>query len=197
MSQIIWLNGAFGGGKTQTAGELHRRLPGSFVYDPECFGFWLRKNEPPSLRTPDFQDVPLWREGNYLALRRIALEFDGIIIVPMTLTSPDYYNEIIGRLREDGINVTHVLLSATKETLRKRQRSRLDGPKSWAVRQISHCLKAFGNPRFENKLPTDGLSIPEVAEAVAVMCGLKLSPRKRGLRQKFAEVLTSLRAIRL
>ena len=39
---IIWLNGAFGAGKTQTAYELHRRLPGSYVYDPENAGFFMR-----------------------------------------------------------------------------------------------------------------------------------------------------------
>jgi tRNA A37 N6-isopentenylltransferase MiaA len=31
---LVWLNGPFGGGKTQTAYELHRRLPGSVVCDP-------------------------------------------------------------------------------------------------------------------------------------------------------------------
>ena len=30
---IIWLNGAFGAGKTQTAYALRRRLPGSYVVD--------------------------------------------------------------------------------------------------------------------------------------------------------------------
>lgn len=29
---IIWLNGAFGSGKTQTAYELHRRLRNSYIY---------------------------------------------------------------------------------------------------------------------------------------------------------------------
>jgi tRNA A37 N6-isopentenylltransferase MiaA len=32
---LLWLNGPFGGGKTQTAHELQRRLPGSIVCDPE------------------------------------------------------------------------------------------------------------------------------------------------------------------
>ncbi|CAI6224437.1 hypothetical protein NRS6186_01805 [Bacillus subtilis] len=39
---IIWINGAFGSGKTQTAFELHRRLNPSYVYDPEKMGFALR-----------------------------------------------------------------------------------------------------------------------------------------------------------
>ena len=43
---IVWLNGAFGAGKTQTAYELRRRLPGSYVYDPENAGFFIRDNLP-------------------------------------------------------------------------------------------------------------------------------------------------------
>jgi uridine kinase len=40
---IIWLNGAFGAGKTTAAFELCRRLPDSFVYDPENVGFFPKK----------------------------------------------------------------------------------------------------------------------------------------------------------
>ncbi len=66
---IIWLNGAFGAGKTTAACELHRRLPDSFVYDPENIGYFLRKNTPPQCGRPDFQDIPLWRGFNYEALK--------------------------------------------------------------------------------------------------------------------------------
>jgi adenylylsulfate kinase-like enzyme len=31
---IIWINGAFGSGKTQMAFEINRRLENSYVYDP-------------------------------------------------------------------------------------------------------------------------------------------------------------------
>ena len=61
---IIWLNGAFGAGKTQTAYELCRRLPGSYVYDPENAGFFIRDNLPPGLGLDDFQDFPMWRAFN-------------------------------------------------------------------------------------------------------------------------------------
>ncbi|GAA5154031.1 hypothetical protein GCM10023321_25230 [Pseudonocardia eucalypti] len=40
---LMWINGPFGGGKTQTACELHRRLPGSLVCDPEEVGYGLRR----------------------------------------------------------------------------------------------------------------------------------------------------------
>jgi hypothetical protein len=58
----IWLHGPFGGGKTQTAYELHGRLPGSVVCDPGHVGFGMRRMTPPSLRA-DFQDYRAWRQA--------------------------------------------------------------------------------------------------------------------------------------
>lgn len=46
---ILWINGAFGSGKTQTAYELNKRIPNSFVFDPEETGFFLRSNLPESI----------------------------------------------------------------------------------------------------------------------------------------------------
>lgn len=54
---IIWINGAFGAGKTQTAYELHKRAEHSFVYDPENVGYFIRKNTPRSTHTSDFQQI--------------------------------------------------------------------------------------------------------------------------------------------
>jgi adenylylsulfate kinase-like enzyme len=42
-TMIIWLNGAFGSGKTRTAYELHRRIPQSYIFDPENIGFCIRE----------------------------------------------------------------------------------------------------------------------------------------------------------
>jgi hypothetical protein len=32
---LLWINGPFGGGKSETARELRSRLPGSVICDPE------------------------------------------------------------------------------------------------------------------------------------------------------------------
>lgn len=101
---ILWINGAFGSGKTKTAHELHRRIPDSFIYDPENAGYFLRRNLPQGDRK-DFQDYPLWREINYSVLRSISEQYGGIVIVPMTVVVPSYFHEIVGRLRSDGLDV--------------------------------------------------------------------------------------------
>lgn len=100
----MWLNGAFGVGKTQTAFELHSRIPGSFVFDPEQLGFALRKVVPPSMHT-DFQEHPVWRAFTYQGLRYVAENFAGTIIVPMTVVNPLYYDQTVGRLRSEGLQV--------------------------------------------------------------------------------------------
>ena len=35
---IVWLNGAYGVGKSTTAEALHKRIADSFIFDPEMIG---------------------------------------------------------------------------------------------------------------------------------------------------------------
>jgi adenylylsulfate kinase-like enzyme len=90
---ILWINGAFGAGKTTVANELNRRIENSYIYDPENAGYFIRKNIPQQINTEDnFQDYKLWRDFNLKMLRFIADSFDGTIIVPMTVTNRQYYD---------------------------------------------------------------------------------------------------------
>ena len=67
---LVWINGPFGVGKTQTAHELQRRLPGSVICDPEQIGFGLHRAMPATLRG-DFQDLAAWRDGVFEVLDRV------------------------------------------------------------------------------------------------------------------------------
>ena len=60
---IIWLNGAFGAGKTTAAQETLDLLPGSALFDPELVGSGLRTMLPKErlAQVDDFQDLPSWR----------------------------------------------------------------------------------------------------------------------------------------
>lgn len=169
---IVWINGAFGSGKSTVAQVLTKRVKGSFVYDPEQAGYFLRKNQPSSMRLDNFQDDPLWREINYLHLRSLNTRFNGVVFAPQTIFIPLYYSEIIGRLRLDGIDVRHVLLRASKKTILKRLGWRLDGSGSWPAIQIDKCLEGFTDPIFENQLDTDGLTAAETAGLIMELTGL-------------------------
>lgn len=194
---IVWINGAFGSGKTQAAHELHRRLPHSYVFDPENAGYYIRENMPPVPAKNDFQDYPMWRDINYVMLKHIRSEFDGTIIVPMTVVNPDYFDEIAGRLRRDGIAVNHYALCASREVLLARLRSRFDGRKSWPARQIDRCIEGLTSPVFREHLDTDRLSTDQVVEQIAEMAGLELLPDRRGaVRKAIGRAATQLRHFR-
>ena len=197
---IVWLNGAFGAGKTTAAFELHRRLPGSFVYDPEEVGFFLRKNMPEACHTADFQDMPLWRSFNYQILKELHENYDGPVIVPMTLVEPAYFEEIVGRLKDEGVPVVHIILYASRGTilkrLRKRNLGRLGG-ESFAVEAIGRCLEFFDRPEAGIRIDTDGASVRQVVERIAAACALELPPDRRGrLRREMDRMGTMIGHIR-
>lgn len=147
---IIWLNGTFGSGKTTAAYELNKLIPHSFVYDPESFGYGLMRNTPKQLAEDNFQHYPEWSRFVSDHLLRIAVEYDGLLIVPMTLINEKLYDDIIGTLKNNKITVHHFTLMISKEQLLKRLRSRLEGKNSWAYRQADHCLKELHKPKVSD-----------------------------------------------
>ncbi|WP_329280065.1 AAA family ATPase [Streptomyces sp. NBC_00691] len=200
---LLWINGPFGGGKTQTAYELRRRLPGGVVCDPEHIGFGLHRTLPPALRG-DFQDLRAWRQGVHevldLALRRYG---QGPVIVPMTLTDPAYFDEIVGRLRADhgADRVCHVALLAERETVLGRLAERGLGRglkrESFAVAKLDECLERLAAPEFAHHLRTDRLTVPEVADRVAELAGLRPEPNTDGpLRHRLRRLRVGLSHIR-
>lgn len=193
---ILWLNGAFGAGKSQTACEVRRRLPESCVFDTENAGFFIRTSLPPAARPAGFQDLPLWRALTCDMLRLIAERHDGPIIVPMTVTDRTCCRETVEALSAE-FDVRHFILWAERETLQKRLASRLEGSRSWAALQMERCLRAFETDITEVKLPTDGLTISQTAEKIADIAGLVLSEdRRSGPRKALDRCLLQLRQIR-
>ncbi|MFD7815932.1 AAA family ATPase [Streptomyces sp. NPDC059785] len=207
---LLWINGPFGGGKTQTAHEIQRRLSGSVICDPEHAGFGLRRMLPPELRG-DFQDLVSWRQGVVEVLDLALTKHDGVVIAPMTVTDPRYFAETVGRLRELGHDVRHFALLAERETVLKRLRERginrllkyvvgKDAPphrESWAVRQLDHCLERLREPEFAEHLWTDHTTVARTADRIAVLAGLTLAPNRDGaLRGRVRRAWTGAKHIR-
>ncbi len=195
---IIWLNGAFGVGKTQTAFELHSRIPNSFVFDPEQIGFSLRKILPPEVRVGDFQNHRIWREFTYRGLQYVAENFAGTIIVPMTVVDPLYYDQTVGALRGEGLQVHHFALLASHNTILRRLRRRGDGSNAWNARQLDRCLKSLSDEKFAVHLNTEGKAIEAVAEEIADYAGLDLKPSTwHPILRPLKRMIVQIRHIRL
>jgi hypothetical protein len=190
---LVWLNGPFGGGKTQTAHELARRLPGSVICDPEDVGFGLHRMMPAELRG-DFQDLAAWRLGVVEVLELVLAQHDGPVIVPMTIVCPRYFDETVGALRDRGHDVRHFALVARRETVLRRLRERVVGRtvgviigrddggrrESFAVSKLDLCLDQLVRPQFAEQIWTDEITIAEVADRIAASAGLSLTPNTDG-----------------
>jgi len=175
---IIWINGAFGSGKTTTANMLHRRLPNSFIYDPENVGYFIRQNTGKLFLEGDFQDIPLWREMNYKTLSAITQKYDGVVIVPMTLVNPGYYNEIVGKLVSDGVDVRHYILYASRDEIRLRLRRRsFFGLRNedFALDAVDRCVDAFDNYITDTKIHVSNMNAYSVVEEILRLSKLQLS----------------------
>jgi hypothetical protein len=207
---LLWINGPFGGGKTQTAHEIHHRLPGSVICDPEHVGFGLHRMLPPALRG-DFRDLASWRQGVVEVLDLALSRHEGVVIAPMTVTDSGCFAETVGRLRELGHDVRHFTLLAERETvldrLRERGLGRLlrcaggknPGPAgdTWAVRQLDHCLERLREPEFAEHLWTDHFTVPKTADRIAVLAGLTLRPHTEGrVRTRLRQATVGIRHIR-
>ncbi|MHC5372519.1 AAA family ATPase [Enterococcus sp. LJL120] len=121
---IIWINGAFGAGKTTMAELLVEKLENAYLYDPENVGDFLRKNLPKELQKADFQDYPEWRQWNVQMLKKIYQEYSGDIVVPMTVHRPQIFAELIGELRQNEIPLCHLQLEVSQETVLARLQER-------------------------------------------------------------------------
>jgi hypothetical protein len=180
---LVWINGPLGVGKTATAFELHRRLPGSIVCDPAHVGYGMRRMLPASLQ-PMWQDIPPWRQAVRELLRMTLAAHDGPVITPMMLVKPGHFREIIGGLRDDGFGLHHFALLAEHATVVRRLHARSLGlePRTqpWEVERLDEWLDQLRQPEFAEQVDTDGKSVAQVADIIASSAGLSITPSVDG-----------------
>lgn len=162
---VIWLNGAFGVGKTSVARLLVERLEGATLVNPEKLGFLLQRL--PGRARGDFQDMAAWRRGTVHAVR-LASKLRRHVVVPMTLVNRTYFDEIVGALRSRE-DVRHFALVASADTIRARLRTRASS--GWAIEQMDRCTSALALPAFASHVVTDGRSAEQVAGEILLQLG--------------------------
>lgn len=173
---IVWLNGAFGAGKTTTARELLDLLPGSVLYDPELLGTGLRVMLP-ERRTgevDDFHELRSWRRLVADAAVALLAEVPGPLIAPVALLRQDHRDEIFGALAARRVPVCHFLLHADETILRDRiaQRSLAGGApaRDWCLDRLPAYHKALPWLTADaHTVDTTGLSPRGTAERVAAV----------------------------
>ena len=210
---LLWINGPFGVGKTQTAYELHRRCDRSVICDPEFVGYGLHGTMPRELRG-DFQDIAAWRQGVFEVLDHTLRHHDGPVIVPMTVIEPRYFAETVGRLRDAGHDVLHFALLAQRETVLNRLSDRGLGfggllrragrqdltlrREAFAIERLDRGLANLSRPEFAEHVWTDTVGISQVAGRIALTAGLPLRPDTDGrVAARLRRLAVTARHIRL
>ncbi|MET4428679.1 AAA family ATPase [Mycolicibacterium sp. 624] len=201
---LLWINGAFGAGKTQTAFELQRRMPSAHVADPELIGFAIHRMLPSHARN-DFQDRSQWRAAVAATLADAVAHHTGPVLAPMTLVEPRYFDEIMTGLSNADVDVRHFSLMASPETLRRRLSARTGyalarvtgRDESWAMQQIDRCTTALADERFAEHVDTDNRTVDEVVEDIAARADLTLTrPRLSAARYQLRRAAVGIRHIR-
>lgn len=142
---IIWINGAFGAGKTTTANLVVDRLDGAKIFDPEYVGFLLtRFVEAP---TGDFQDLPLWRHLVVQTMTGLAQQYPYPWVVPMALINAAYRSEILDGIRAGGVDVREFVLTLPEAPLRARiEADQVDAQaRQWRQDHVMQALATFAS----------------------------------------------------
>ena len=162
--RLVWINGAFGAGKTTVAEKLVERWPEAMLYDPELIGTLLYSLLPAALTGGDYQDITLWRRLVRVTATEMLSEYERPLVVPMTLVVPSYFVEIVGGLRREGVSVDHFTLLASDETIMARVRG--SDREEWAVSQLPR-LAALRDPLFARHIDSDTANADEIADEIA------------------------------
>jgi hypothetical protein len=148
-ADVLWLNGAFGVGKTTVARLLE---PQRTLVDPERIGFVMRRT---FWRGRDYQDVVLWRRLVARQVRRAARR--GPIVVPMTIV----HHDVLADLQRAVTSMRMVVLDAPPEVIEARAHADGADPyaRKWRLDNLERCVTALADPVFGEHI--DATRAPE------------------------------------
>ncbi|HVE58093.1 MAG TPA: hypothetical protein VNB22_14775 [Pyrinomonadaceae bacterium] len=169
---ILFLNGAFGVGKTTVGHILRKRLTGSLLYNPEWTGSVLMRI-PFNFQgsgTDDFQDIELWRKSVVGGIKFFRFFARKTLIVPMAFYRKDYFNEIVGDIRKFDNQLRIFCLTASFENILKRLEKRGEkietGEDNWTIRKAKLCIESHEDESFGERINTNGKNAATVADEI-------------------------------
>jgi hypothetical protein len=119
----------------------------------------------------DFQDLSVWRRLAKETALGLLRDFGRPLIVPMTLLKPAHFDEIVGGLRGDGVEVCHFCLVAGRDEVVRRTAGRGD-PTGWAERKYDEYEHVLGDERFAPHLDAVALDAPTIAATIGESVGV-------------------------
>lgn len=166
---IVFLNGAFGVGKTSAARALYEALPESLIFDPESVGAMLSDTLKERTDWPgDYQSLPAWARIVVAIVRELRRDYEQPLIVPMTVWRADVWRQLRDGFQETDSELRAFRLTAREETLRARILGRPDeeGPHDWCLRHMAVATAVLQDGAYGVEIDTDGRTPAEVASSI-------------------------------
>jgi AAA domain-containing protein len=171
---VVFVNGAFGVGKTAVSRLMVRRLPDALLYDPEPVGVLLQRLRA-IVRRPagDFQDLPSWRRATVRGIR-LARALRRVIVVPMAFSNVAYLREVreaVSRFDED---VRHFcLLAPLPVVLERLARRSLGSPADleWQRTRAAECCAVHPGEEFAEHVDAGSSSALGAAQEILLRIG--------------------------
>lgn len=84
----------------------------------------------------------------------------------MTIINIEYYDDIIGNLLKDKVDIDHYILTADKTKIKNLLFNRGECENSWSEQQIDRCLEAFSNTIKYEEINTNDLRVAEAVDVI-------------------------------
>ncbi|WP_431971029.1 hypothetical protein [Nocardia sp. bgisy134] len=166
---VVWLNGAFGAGKTTVSNRLADTFADSVTVDPEEVGSILRSSLQKTCPRRDFQDWKAWRRVSVELIASIATEVPGsLIVVPQTILVEKYWEEISNGL-SPRVRLLPISLHVEPDVHSRRVRADQEEPDAlrWRLHRYSDYQQADWISRHFNIVDNNIESIDLTVDSVA------------------------------
>jgi len=181
---LVWINGAFGAGKTTVADALLDSWPEAIRYDPEEVGFMLQKLVPSS-GTGDFQDLSIWRRLVADVAVAMLEEYQRPLVVPMTIVNPDYQREVFTGIRARGgvihafalqVGAAETRRRITEQVMDERDAVRDQQIRNWRLSHVDRCVAALDTGELGEPISNEGRPAIDVAAEIRSKVAAGASP---------------------
>lgn len=163
---ILWLNGTYGVGKTETANKIAKLYAGNLkILDPD--ELWLdeiKKDWTIILEDGTYpQSNKKFLQILSNRLEKEIKEYEGILIVPMTVTENLSYNTLIVPHDKD---IKHFILKANKECVKARINKNKSRDQSLAINNMEENNEYLNNIENATFIDTSSMNVEEVAKHI-------------------------------